>query len=166
MSFKIIDNFLPKKYFCDVKNKLESEKFNWFYQNKLTYPDKNWEKFWFAHCFYENNLVTSPYYNLMHDTLIHLKAHATIRIRANLNVNLSEKYFADWHIDTDSANSKTAILYINNNNGYTELKNDNRIEKINCVENRIVIFDHFHEHRMASQTDTDRRIVVNFNYYG
>ena len=55
----------------------------------------------------------------------------------------------------------TSIFYINTNNGYTEFE-DGTV--INSVANRLVSFPLNTKHRMATQTDTQRRIVVNFNY--
>jgi hypothetical protein len=57
---------------------------------------------------------------------------------------------------------KTAIFYINTNNGYTEF-NDGT--KVDSVENRMLIFPSKLSHRAVAQTDEDQRIVINFNYF-
>ena len=57
---------------------------------------------------------------------------------------------------------KTAIFYINSNNGLTLFKNGQIIES---VENRMVIFNSQLEHTGTTSTDTKNRIVVNFNYF-
>ena len=67
-----------------------------------------------------------------------------------------------YHIDyTDDPPIKTAILYINTNNGWTEFKNGG---KVKSVANRMIMFDTTLLHRGVSCTDEKRRIVVNFNW--
>ena len=55
----------------------------------------------------------------------------------------------------------TAIFYLNTNNGYTEFEGENRID---CVENRLVMFPAKTRHRAIGQTDVIQRIVLNFNF--
>ena len=70
-----------------------------------------------------------------------------------------------WHNDLKhniNCPRKTSVFYINDNNGYTEFRNGDRIES---VANRAIIFDNNLEHRGVSHTLPDHyRIVVNFNY--
>ena len=56
---------------------------------------------------------------------------------------------------------KTAVFYINTNNGWTYIKNGG---KVKSVANRIVIFDSNLEHTGVTCTDEKRRVIVNFNY--
>jgi hypothetical protein len=58
---------------------------------------------------------------------------------------------------------KTAIYYVNTNNGYTLIDSKKRI-KVGCEANKILIFNSNIEHAMVSQTDTSRRVVINLNY--
>ena len=64
---------------------------------------------------------------------------------------------------TEDITSKltTSIYYIGTNNGYTELENGQKIES---VANRLVSFPANTSHRGVTQTDEQRRIVINFNY--
>ena len=65
-----------------------------------------------------------------------------------------------YHHDYDDM--KTAVFYINTNNGYTEFENGVRV---NSVANRVCIFDSNLRHRGTTHTEGDnQRIVVNFNY--
>ena len=57
---------------------------------------------------------------------------------------------------------KGFILYINTNNGFTRLKNG---EKINSIENRGLFFNPGLEHNSSSCTDQHGRININFNYF-
>jgi hypothetical protein len=74
-----------------------------------------------------------------------------------------QPYDCEWHVDRPFQ-CKTAILYLNNCNGYTLLKT-NPITKIESIENRMLLFDSKIQHKAISQTDSKRRIVINFNYF-
>jgi hypothetical protein len=50
---------------------------------------------------------------------------------------------------------------MNTNNGYTEFEDGTKVES---VANRIVTFPSVTKHRAVSQTDEQRRVVINFNY--
>jgi len=63
------------------------------------------------------------------------------------------------HVDYNDVT--TAIFYINTNNGWTNFKNGDKVES---VENRLVIFDSNLEHEGVTCTDEIRRLVINFNY--
>ena len=65
-----------------------------------------------------------------------------------------------YHHDYDDM--KTAVFYINTNNGYTEFENGVRV---NSVANRVCIFDSHLKHRGTTHSEgSNQRIVVNFNY--
>ena len=81
------------------------------------------------------------------------------RIKANSNPQTSSHFKGGYHIDY--SNITTSILYINTNNGWTQFKNG---DKVNCIENRMVIFDSNLEHEGVSSTDQKRKVVINFNY--
>ena len=67
-----------------------------------------------------------------------------------------------FHVDVPTDyDSKTAILYLNTNNGYTEFENGQRVES---VANRLVVFDSALKHTGTTCTDQKRRIVLNLNY--
>ena len=53
---------------------------------------------------------------------------------------------------------------MNNNNGYTLLGEKEKI-KIESEANKLVIFNSQIKHCGVSQTDTDRRVVINFSIY-
>ena len=156
-------NFLNKDDFNNIKSKLFSFDFPWFFQSKMTSDGLGWENPFFFHCFYDNSLP-SMYFNLFEDSLKKLKVESLIKIRANLNLNFKERYYSDWHYDQETP-CKVALLYLNTNNGYTEIKDEEKILKVNCEENKMVIFDSYHLHRLVSQTDNQRRIAINFNFY-
>lgn len=87
---------------------------------------------------------------------------ALIRIKANLNPRTSEIIKHGFHIDNDFPNARTAVYYVNTNDGFTEFEDGTRVES---VENRIVFFDSHLFHTGSTCTNYDRRLVVNVNYF-
>ena len=81
------------------------------------------------------------------------------RIKANLTFKTPTIEPGPYHYDYKDM--KTAVFYINTNNGYTEFENGVRVKS---VANRYLSFDTPLSHRAISCTDELRRIVVNFNY--
>ena len=71
---------------------------------------------------------------------------------------------SNWHIDFDklklTPKSKTAIYYVNTNNGYTIFKN----KKIRSEANKMIVFNGDTMHKVKYQTEKDARIVINFRY--
>jgi hypothetical protein len=92
-----------------------------------------------------------------------LDAKEIIRVKSNLNPHTNIRYVFDWHVDFQEtiANAKTAIYYVNTNNGVTIL--DGGIE-IQSVANRILIFDRNITHTGTTCTDTKVRCLINLNY--
>ena len=86
-----------------------------------------------------------------------------LRIKINCYPNQSVAVKSNYHVDIPEAKSKTLLLNINTNNGYTEFKNPD-MEPVLSVENQAIIFDGKEEHRSVSQTDTPYRWNINFNY--
>lgn len=160
MKHKVINNFLPKDIFIDFKNLLMSNKLAWYWLPHMT----NNDNYFFNHCFFAQNKIMSSFYEpYILPILKLLNCKATIEIRANLMLKKEKQYFSEYHVDTD-LKCNTAVFYINNCNGYTILDEDKKI-KVNCEENKILIFNSKTKHCAASQTDEDRRIVVNINYF-
>ena len=62
-----------------------------------------------------------------------------------------------------SLNQQTAILYLNTNNGYTKFQ-QNGLQDVHSVANRLVTFYGGLKHAGASCTDENTRIVLNINY--
>ena len=82
----------------------------------------------------------------------------------NLLVKNDTVKFSDYHVDLKDVKSDimtTAIFYLNTNNGATEFKSG---EGVDSIKNRLVVFPKNTYHRAVNQTDTDKRIVLNFNY--
>lgn len=165
---KVIKNFLPIENFTLIKQNLFSNDFSWYYRESMTYKDEtnyenfNWEKPYFFHFLFNENRARSTYFPIIEKCIDLLNVKALISIRCNLTLNYEKQYKCAWHKDKEY-NCKTAILYMNTCNGYTEFKDE--VKKIKSEENKIVVFDSKNIHRLVNQTDTKRRIVINFNYF-
>tara|TARA_R110000796_G_scaffold60057_1_gene138619 strand:- start:1482 stop:1970 length:489 start_codon:yes stop_codon:yes gene_type:complete len=155
--------FLDKIILNHMKDLFLSDTFPWFYAKYQTAENK--DPGYMYHSFYRNNFVNSNYYSNLSPLLQALDVKAIVNLRANLTLKQENKNYSDWHIDhyfIKNPKHKTAIFYLNTNNGYTEFKNG---KKIMSEENKIAIFDVKEEHRAVSQTDKNFRIVLNINYY-
>ena len=169
----VIDNFLEKQTFQEMKNHMFGLNFNWFYNNSIDFAD-DLNKFQFTHTFYRENVgVNSEDYSILSSIIAKLNIKNTIRIKANLLTKTFDIVKNKLHVDVYNQlmkhinenepflNYKTAIFYMNTNNGYTEFEDGSIVES---VENRMVIFPSEISHRGTSCTDENVRVVINFNY--
>ena len=167
MKYEVRKNFLNSLVFLQLQDLIIKNDFPWFKRNYQA-PNKNKiDLGYFTHSFYNNNIITSKYYeSYILPILKQLNARSIIEVRANLtpSVFYLERASA-FHCDYKIKSSKTAILYLNNCNGGTEIKIDNKIEFIKAEENKILIFDSDIEHRGVVSKDTDFRYILNFNYF-
>ena len=95
--------------------------------------------------------------------LDYLNTKAIVRIKANLNHKENDINIHGYHTDFNYENLKTAIYYVNTNNGFTIFKKDGK--KILSQKNKIVIFDSNEQHSGTSCIDKPFRLAINFNYY-
>ena len=162
-NYKIIDNFLDKDSFKQIKETILGEDFQWFLCNSVAKENQK-EKhnsFYFVHLIYRNNTVNSSLFKLMSPLLDKLNAKALIRIKANLYPNQNKFITHNSHKDYPYEH-KGAILYVNNNNGYTVLNNKVKIESI---ENRVLLFNPSKSHSSTTCTDEKYRVNINFNFF-
>tara|TARA_B100000131_G_scaffold9844_1_gene10368 strand:- start:164 stop:661 length:498 start_codon:yes stop_codon:yes gene_type:complete len=163
---EIIDNFLSKEEFENIKNFMESVDFPWFYNDHKVIRGDG--QFQFTHTFFTNTNdkgKNSSWLDMWNNYIYKINAKECYRIKANMNIKTISHEPSLWHNDLKhniNCPRKTSVFYINDNNGYTEFRNGDRIES---VANRAIIFDNNLEHRGVSHTLPDHyRIVVNFNY--
>ena len=156
---EVIDNFLPEEEFKSIQSLMMGGEFNWFYGEGMTY--KNDGLFLMVHMFFQPEVGSNSEHLPMWNTFMNkVEAKKCERIKANLTFRTPTIEPAQYHIDYPDM--KTAIFYINTNNGYTELESGVRV---NSVANRVCIFDSNLKHRGTTHTEPDhQRIVVNFNY--
>jgi hypothetical protein len=85
-NYKIIDNFLDKNIFLDIKNFIESPNFNWFLQKKINENhDENDLTSYFTHIFFceQNDIFKiSNSFNLIIPILTKINMKKLIRIKS------------------------------------------------------------------------------------
>ena len=162
---KVIENFLEDSFFQDLKKLVIESEFSWF-KRKNMLKNNNDDLGYFTHSFFNNNTINCKHYNqYILPILDQLEVKAPIEVRANLSPScFYKKNACSFHIDRDY-DSKTAIFYLNDCNGGTEFKINNKIELVKAEENKIVIFDTNTQHRGTKSTDQDFRYIINFNYF-
>ncbi len=171
--YKIIDNLLSESLADNIKGNLIEHKvsnvfpmFQWYYFDSVVSQDiendnlYNWQ---FTHILYLNGSQTSQHLQLLQPIIDYLNPEAIIKIKANLNPRTEVRHTFDYHTDFNSKSSdrKTAIYYVNSNDGVTILEDGTEIES---VANRLVIFDQKILHTGTTCTDQKVRCVINFNY--
>jgi len=165
----IIDNFLAEEEFINLRDTISAQDFPWNFSPILVQQSEKLSPGFFTHPVYGSNVPCSQLYPLFLPILDKkLNVAVSLRIKINLNTRLPEPYISDFHSDVFyfekdmAAKWTTSIFYINTNNGYTELEEDGT--KIESVANRLVSFPANTKHRAVTQTDEQRRLVINFYY--
>jgi hypothetical protein len=162
---QVIDNFLGTVEFNKIQTlMLRNGSVSWSY-NPFVNSEKDPEHYFqFTHTFYADALPQSKHWTELYDVLKKLKIFSLIRIKANLLTKSAEIVEHGYHVDFEPPHSifKTAVFYINTNNGYTKFEDGTKVES---VANRMVVFDGNLKHTGTTCTDSNVRVVVNFNYY-
>tara|TARA_R100000988_G_scaffold94280_1_gene58911 strand:+ start:361 stop:873 length:513 start_codon:yes stop_codon:yes gene_type:complete len=165
LKYKVINNFLDDDFFNYLTDLIFHEDFNWFRKKTMTEGSKI-DLGYFTHSFYNEMNVTSEHYrSYILPILIKLEAAAAVQIRANMFPSVFYKNKkGEWHSDYPFL-CKTAILYLQDCDGGTELKINNKNVFIKSQKNKIVVFDSDVKHRGVVSKNSDFRHVINFNYF-
>ena len=160
--FKVINNFLTKEEHEKLKNTLESPTFPWYFiKGKVNKTDKpNLFDYQFVHIFYKDNFVNSDFFDHLNPIIKKLDPLSLVRIKANLNPITNKLIKSEKHSDQDFE-CKTAIYYVNDNDGYTMIED----KKVKSESNKIVLFNSNQKHYGTSSTNCNNRMVINFNYF-
>jgi hypothetical protein len=173
--FKIVDDFLPVDEFEKLKQiMMYSEKFPWYFNSYVVSKDGQRESkydFQFVHTLYSEHRITSGYFEPVVIPFIQIiRPLALMRVKSNLTTISDKIVIQGFHTDVvDSTTGKivtvpghkTAVYYVNTNNGKTVFKDGTEVDSI---ENRLVVFDGGIEHSGTTCTDAKARYVINFNF--
>ena len=174
MAYEIIDNLLSDQEFDRIKNVMLGSEFPWFLNKEKVGPgskakfedgtDAEIFNYQFIHMFYKDLAPSSEYINEVTPILNKLDLSALIRIKANMTMATPKKIIFGHHVDQPNSpeNLKTAVFYLNTTNGPTLFEDGLEVE---CIENRLVVFDTNMLHSAISHTDAKTRCVINFNFY-
>jgi len=175
----IQDNFLPEEEFVQIRDAITEFAFPWHFNHYIVTKDEDSSRTpgILTHTVYKYNVPRSEFYHELYYLMEQLEIYSLQRIIVNLNLRLSKPYISKFHEDIYSDPWKlkglketqrgkiaawtTSIFYVNTNNGYTELEDGTRIES---VANRLASFPLPTKHRIVTQTDTQTRTLINFNY--
>ena len=171
---KIIDDFLPHEEFINLSMCFPRE-IKREYQDTIVSFDKNEpfaydskDCYQFIHTFFSGKgpLVSNDRSESCYilDTLLkRLNPYYLLRIKANLRPKSNRIIHSQFHIDLgENTGQKTAIYYLNTNNGYTLFEEGST--RVDSIANRLVIFDGSERHCGTSCTDQKLRMVLNINY--
>jgi hypothetical protein len=187
MKYEVIDNFLDKEYFDNLKRVLVDKddpeldnsippKFPvgsevlpvaWeFTPNAVSdaynkNPLTEYKFFYMVHSVYDNHVPLCATYNNLVPLLNKLNIKALLRIKANLYPNTEMIHEHPMHRDCNYSHCG-AILSLNTCDGYTKLKDGT---KIDSVANRMLFFDPGEEHCSTTATNVKARFNLNINYF-
>ena len=99
------------------------------------------------------------YFKDIQPILNKIKPKTLLRAQINALVPTNKHIYHDYHVDKTNYH-QVGLFYLTTCNGYTEILNTS---KIDCVENRMLIFDGNLEHRSVTSTD-HLRSVINLNF--
>jgi len=167
--YKVIDNFLDKKLFEEFQKSIFEHKTPWYFlEHQVTVSSelKNFDEGYFTLNFFNNGKEDYPNLNMyLYPLYNKLGVRALLQSRANCVTRVNKQVIKSLHNDFIYPDSKTAIFYMNTNNGGTFFEIDGKEKIVDSVENRIVIFDSPILHATKTQTDLKRRIVINISYF-
>lgn len=159
------DNFLTDDEYKGIYDLFTGSTIPWFFNGSVTYGngplESQFHDFQFTHTMYASTRVQSPMFEKLTPILDKLSIKALVRIKANLIPYAKTIIEHDMHIDFPYE-AKTAIFYVNTNNGYTKFETG---EKVQSIGNRAVIFPMQTKHCGTTCTNSKIRVVININYF-
>jgi hypothetical protein len=191
-NIQIIENVINQTLFDILLEKIVSPQIPWFYGN-TTYKTGHENSLWgssFEHLIIENGNKNSPLYETFEPILKSIlidqgvKLNQFLRARLGMITVTPELLIHKPHVDYNF-DHKVGLIYFSNTNAptyfynkkydslnelsildYYESEKDNFIieKEVECKANTLVLFDGDIYHSSSTPTNTDRRIVLSFNY--
>jgi len=128
-----IKDFLEEDEYKKLKKTLRLSSFPWFYYNENSFEDKHY----FQHTFFDWHEKTSPLFDDIMPVLDKLKPNMITQVKALLFTKDPDKHITPL-IKDRKFNCKTAILFMDENNGKTIIEDS---AEISPVDNKIVLFE-------------------------
>ena len=141
--------------------------FPWYLNDFVLEENYNKEnkknQYQFTHGFYRDYSPNSSYFEVLQPIISKIKPAALLKIKANLNPRAESHIEHGYHVDYKKSlpNQRTAVFYVNTNNGYTLFEDGTKVES---VENRFVSFKTSINHTGSTCTNENVRVLINFNY--
>ena len=167
---EIIDDFLPRPEFEELKNTLTGGGFPWFLHkpmppDSLEYviPDDATDyNLQFSHIFYSGHAPNGEGFSVIRPLISKINPLALLRVRGNLKTRTLRVIETGYHTDfPKEVKCLTGIFYLNTTDGPTKFKTG---EVIDSIENRLVLFDSRLDHTGTTCTNSDIRCVITINF--
>jgi len=160
---KVIDDFLSPQDFKLTQQYFLGSEFTWYYSDSIARRKQGLDQFQFSHTFFNISKPSLTNYSpFLQPILAKLNAKYIFRIKANLRPRTTQGVLSEYHTDME-LNQQTAIFYLNTNNGYTKFQ-DESLDDVPSVANRLLTFYGGLKHCGCSATDCNNRVVLNINY--
>lgn len=163
--YQIMDDVLNPNDFTKLRDAVLAPDIDWHLNLGIVRSETaNLDDVQFVHQVYNFGRPLSALIEKLEPLRAALDISVNLRIKINLTAKSVEPYRSGFHVDMSSLDhlpTKTAVFYINDNNGYTEFGNG---ERVYSKANRAVIFDGQTSHSGVSCTDAKYRCVINWNF--
>jgi hypothetical protein len=170
-TMKVVDNVLSESDFKIIKDYFTGSMIVPYYlTDTLESPPKEsyLDCFQFVHMsIAESNTLYQESLNILTPLLRVLNPYTVIRLKVNITHKTSKVIENGLHTDEaedrvpKDTKVKSSIFYLNSNDGYTSFETGERIES---VENRLLLFDAMKKHAGSTCTNAQYRAVVNCVY--
>lgn len=163
---RIYPDFLPAPHYRVIRELFLTERLPWHFNDRVVSTERH---FMFTHAFMDDGRVVNPHYFEPVRAMLGLIQQkqpfiGVSRIKANLYTNQGRIIEHPVHRDIPpeaGLDDKVCIgvFHVNACNGLTVIGE----ERIPSRDNQLVLFDNV-PHYGTTQTDTDTRVVINFNF--
>jgi len=164
VKYKIIDNFLREDIYLGLRYTLFHGNGSWGLKSFLSHPGDAENACAFGMNLYqEDQVLNFKYYPIVEPLIQRINVDKVHRAIVNLTPLPRKRIDSGIHTDHDF-DHKVLLYYVNTNDGYTTLDPKGENIKIDCIQNRAVIFDGSVAHVGTLQTDTMIRMNVNITF--
>ena len=157
---QIYDDYLDSDDFDKIAQIILGNNMPWYYVDGIVEPNE--ETFQFCHYIYNDHRPCSDVYGDIAPLLYRINPAAIERIKINCQPRTSTILTNKMHIDTYDKRAYSGILYINDNDGYTEFEDGQIVES---KANRFITWPSYIKHRGSTCTNQHTRVLINLVYY-
>lgn len=159
---QIIDNVLPEDDYNKIAKIVNGDQFPWKFCPTTTGDEVGRDfDFQFVHPLFVCCKCVSPYWDEFDPVIEHLKIGGIIRAKLNLQTQTHVHMEGGYHTDTRMEHL-TSVMYFDDSNGYTKFEETG--QEVQSKANRLLTFPSHMRHTGVSQTDQQKRVVLNLNW--
>lgn len=169
--YTVIDQVLSKSTFQELKILLQAQNFPYYFAPSSDGMDGIPM---FCHILVQNNEVNSPAWEPTQEILQPMFKkvknetgfNVVLRTKINMYLNYGEQKLMGIHTDFPNSDIdyKTAVLNLTTCDGFTALIIEDEEIVIPSKENQLILFDGDIPHYGATSTDTQNRLLINFDF--